>query len=253
MRKHRYSTVVTIVVLLALAACGGSDKSGSSDTDSNAGDNSDDTVNNDTVNDAPLPAECALAPYTVFVVRDGESPAGSETFEVVGAAAVQIPLVPDAEQVLTAEQSFQQGETTDLLGYGLLFGDEVFGVDDVSLFGGYTPEQAGKSRGVVSIYPSTTTPLAVGDVVTPGRMEDLGMFTTLNNLGMDFKAAPDEFMSYLNSIEGSVTVLGLNDEAICLDVDLRWQVSDFSSEATGTLTIQGIFTAPLAERTLPLG
>ena len=36
--------------------------------------------------------------------------------------------------------------------------------------------------------------LVVGDVVTPQPMDALGMFTTLNNLGMDFKTAPDEYM-----------------------------------------------------------
>lgn len=223
-------------MLVTLAACGDSDKSSNGGTKS-----------------TPLPAECTPPPYTVVAVRDGVEPAGSATFEVVGAAAVQIPLVPDKAQTLTPEQSTELGQTTDLIGYGLLFGDEAFGVNDVSLFGGYAPEAQGKSRGVVSIYPSTPTPLAVGDVVTSQSMDGLGMFTTLSSLGMDFKAAPDEFSAYLNSITGSVTILGLNDQAICLDVDLSWEVSDFSSDATGTLTIQGIFTAPLAERTLPLG
>jgi len=239
------SRVLAVAALIALAACGGSGKSStngtSGGTDSNDG------------NSTPLPAECTLAPFTANIVRDGGAPAGSATYEVIGAAAVQIPLVPDKDQLLTYEQATQMAEDTDLIGYGLLFGDEVFGVDDVSLFGGYTPEAAGKSRGVISIYPSTLIPLAAGDVITPTSMDALGMFTTLNNLGMDFKATPDEFMSYLNTIRGSVTILGLNDQAICLDVDLSWDTSDFSTSSTGTLTIQGIFTAPLADRTLPLG
>ncbi len=230
-----------MVSLIALTACGGSAKSSSNGTDGKP------------ANATPLPAECTLAPFTANVVRDGGAPAGSATYGVVGAAAVQIPLVPDKAQVLTYEQASQMGKETDLIGYGLLFGDEQFGVNDVSLFSGYAPVAAGKSRGLVSIYPSTLTPLAVGDVITPMPMDALGMFTTLSNLGMDFKAAPDEFMSYLNTIRGSVTILGLNDEAICLDVDLSWDTSDFSTSSTGTLTIQGIFTAPLADRTLPLG
>ena len=245
------SQVLAIVALAAaLAACGGAGKS-SSDGNSASGDSS--SGDTGQANNSPLPAQCTFAPFTAHVVRDGVSPAGSDTYEVIGAAAVQIPLVPDKTQTLTPSQAIELGQTTDLIGYGLLFGDEAFGVADVSLFGGYAPEADGKSRGVVSIYPSTLTPLAVGDVVTPQRMDALEMFTTLNSLGMDFKAAPDEFSAYLNTIEGTVTILGLNDEAICLDVDLSWEVSDFSTAATGVLTIQGIFTAPLAERTLPLG
>lgn len=231
----KYSQVLAVAALVAIAACGGPSKG------------------SDGATEAPLPAECTTTPYTVHVVRDGGLAAGSETYEVIGAAALQIPLVPDKAQTLTYEQAIEMGETTDLIGYGLLFGDEPFGVDDVSLFGGYTPEAAGKSRGVVSIYPHTLQPLAVGDVITPQAMDALGMFTTLNNLGMDFKAAPEELMGYANSIRGSVTILGLNDQAICLDVDLSWDVSDFSTSSSGTLTIQGVFTAPLTERTLPLG
>jgi hypothetical protein len=248
MRISRVFAVIALTV--ALAACGDSSKS-SSDGTSPSGDSS--TGDTQSANNTPLPAECTLPPFTAHVVRDGGSAAGSETYGVVGAAAVQIPLVPDKAQTLSHEDAIAKGQSTDLIGYGLLFGDEAFGVNDVSLFGGYAPEAVGKSRGVISIYPSTLTPLAVGDVVTPQSMDALGMFTTLNNLGMDFKAAPDEFMSYLNSISGSVTILGLTDEAICLDVDLSWETSDFNTSATGTLTIQGIFTAPLAERTLPLG
>ena len=186
-------------------------------------------------------------------MRDGDLAAGSPTFEVVGAATVQIPMVPDKDQVLTFEQSAEMGRTTDLVGYALLFGDEPVGVDDVSLFSGYTPEAEGKSRGMITIYPHTTTPLAVGDVVTTQPMDGLGMFTTLTNLGMDFKATPNELFGYANSIEGSVTILALNDQAICLDVDLSWGLSDVMNSGTGVLTLRGIFTAPLAERTLPLG
>ena len=38
---------------------------------------------------------------------------------------------------------------------------------------------------------------------------------------------------------------------LCIDVDLSWDYSDFSSSADGVLTVQGIFTAPLAARSLP--
>lgn len=240
MRRVSRAIAIGAVVTLAvvLASCGGSGKTGK------AGNKDDKPA---------LPAECVLPTFTAHVVRDGGLAAGSPTYEVIGAAAVQIPLVPDKAQTLTYEQSIQMGETTDLIGYGLLFGDEAFGVDDVSLFDGYTPEAAGKTRGVVSIYPHTQTPLAVGDVITSQPMEGLGMFSTINNLGMDFKTTPDEYTAYSNSIRGSVTIIGLTDQAICLKVDLAWDASDISTSATGTLTIKGIFTAPLTERTLPLG
>lgn len=198
-----------------------------------------------------LPEQCTPPPYTVVAQRDGERAAGSATFEVVGAAALPIPLVPDKAQTLTPAQVNEQGATTPLLGYTLFFVDEPFGPGDVSTFGGYEPEAVGKSRGNIGLFPDSTTPLAVGDVLTPGSLEALGMLTTFNRINMDFKAAPDELSGYLNEIRGSITILALTADFLCIDVDLSWDYSDFSSSADGVLTVQGIFTAPLAARSLP--
>ncbi len=87
-------------------------------------------------------------------------------------------------------------------------------------------------------------------MLTPGTLDGLDLVTYLNRVNLDFKATPDELTSYLNSIEGSVTVLGLTEAALCLEVDLSWQYSR-GSEPLGTLTVQGTFTAPLAPRTAP--
>ena len=51
---------------------------------------------------------------------------------------------------------------------------------------------------------------------------------------------------------GSVTIVGLTSEAICLDVDLSWEYSDFGSEPVGTLTLNGTFAAALGPRTMSL-
>jgi hypothetical protein len=48
-----------------------------------------------------------------------------------------------------------------------------------------------------------------------------------------------------------VTILAPDGSFLCIDVDLSWDYSDFGSSADGTLTVQGIFTAPLAARSLP--
>jgi hypothetical protein len=61
---------------------------------------------------------------------------------------------------------------------------------------------------------------------------------------------PDESTSYLNGIGGSVTVLGLTESALCLGVGLTWEYSN-GPTALGTLYVKGIFTAPLAPRSLP--
>jgi hypothetical protein len=243
------------LVGLTLAACGGGGGKGNggNGNGASAGDTGavQTTAATDGVgDDTSLPAECTPAPYTVTAVRDGENPAGSTDFQVIGAAGLPIPLVPDKAQSLSYEQVSEQGADTDLLGYVVFFGDEAFGPADVSMFGGYAPTEAGKGRGAISIFPTSTTPLAVGDVLTPGPLTGLDMLTTLNAISVDFKATPDELTAYLETIEGTVTILGLNRTSICVQADLHWGISGGGPDADGGLTVKGIFTAPLAERTL---
>ena len=198
-----------------------------------------------------LPGECTPPPFTVVAERDGDQPAGSAAFEVVSTAGLPVPLIPNADQSIPTDQVMARGAETDLLGYVMFFGDEAFTTDDVSVFGGYEPDVAGKVRGAISMFPDTTTPLVAGQTLTPGPASVPNLFTTLNTVNVDVKAAPEELTMYLNSIEGSVTILGLNATSICLDVDLSWQYTDGGSDPDGTLTVKGIFTADLAPRSMP--
>lgn len=245
---RRLATLASLVLLVA--ACGGGKNSksgGAPDNSATAGVE----ATTPAAEEEGLPAECVQAPYIVTAERDGEKAAGSAAYQVVGSAGLPIPLVPDAAQALTPAQASEQGASTDLLGYVLFFGDESFGPSDVSMFGGYEPIAAGKSRGTISIFPATTTPLATGDVISPGSLDDLGMFTTLNRVTVDFKAAPSELTSYLDTVSGKVTILGLNARSLCIDVDLTWAYTSGGPTADGTLTVKGIFTASLADRTVP--
>lgn len=196
----------------------------------------------------PLPAECRLPPFTVTAARDGESPAGSEGYEVVGAAVLPIPLVPDRDEKLDLDEAQERAETTDLLMYGMVFGSEPIDAGELSMFGGYEPTED-NSRGFVTIAPSSPDrPLRVGDIVTPGPASGLNTFTVLTLVGMDLKAVPGEVTSYLGEARGEVKILALTPEAMCLDVDLQWNYSDFGAEPLGALTIKGVFAAPLARR-----
>jgi hypothetical protein len=246
---HR--ALVLLASALLIVGCGGKNGDASPTTGAvDSGDATDTTSATTTDAAATLPAECMAAPYTVVASRDGEQPAGSPAFGVVGTAALPIPLVPDKAGAKSAAEVSEEGSTTDLLGYVLFFGDEQFGPSEVSMFGGYAPTAAGSSRGTISIFPKTTTPIAPGDTLTPGTLDGLEMVTTLQSVLMDFKATPDELTSYINDIAGRVTVLGLTDTELCLDVDLSWEYSN-GATALGTLTLYGIFTAPLAPRSLP--
>jgi hypothetical protein len=116
------------------------------------------------------------------------------------------------------------------------------------MFGGYEPTED-NSRGFVSIAPSSPDrPLRKGDVVTPGPASGLNTFTVLTLVAMDLKAVPGELTSYLGDAEGQVEIVALTDEAMCLDVDLTWNYSDFGAEPLGAVTIKGVFAAPLAQR-----
>jgi hypothetical protein len=196
---------------------------------------------------SPLPTECRLPPFTVTAMRDGESPTGSERYEVVGAAVLPIPLVPDRDERLDLGEAQERGKSTSLLMYSMVFGDEPIDAGELSVFGGYEPTED-HTRGFVSIIPSSPDrPLRPGDVIAPGPA-GLNTFTVLTRVGMDFKSVPGELTSYLDGAQGEVKILALTDEAMCLDVDLTWNYSDFSAEPRGALTIRGVFAAPLAPR-----
>lgn len=240
MRVHR-GLALALVALVAISCGGGSaSKKGTKNS-----------VGSTTGGETTMPAECVQPPFSVVAQRDGEQAAGSTTYAVASTAALPIPLVPNKDGAIPAADLTAKGENTDLVGYVLFFGDEQFGPADVSMFGGYAPDAPDHSRGTVSIFPHTTSPLAAGDVLTPGTLDGLSMTTPLFRVTMDFKAAPDELTSYLGTIEGSVRIVALTASAICLDVDLAWRYSDFGSKALGTLTLKGVFTAALAPRTMP--
>jgi hypothetical protein len=252
--RSRYVVGLTALALTTAACSGGSDgkastsvKADSATSDSTSADTGTDDALGST---AGLPAQCTAAPYTVTALRDGSKPAGSAEFTVTSAAAIPVPLVPNADNTIPFDEVMQLGETTDLLLYSLIFADESIDIAAVDMFSGYTPVGAGKARGFISIAPTSSAPLKAGDVVKPGQLE-LGLQTTLSQVGMDFKSTPDELTAYLESAVGQVTILGLTESAICIDADLSWKYSDFGSEALGTLQLKGIFTAPLAPRSFP--
>jgi hypothetical protein len=255
-------TVGFAVLALTAAACGGggdgkastSGKAESATSDSASGDPGTGDASGSTGDaagsTAGLPAQCTAAPYTVTALRDGSKPAGSAEFTVTGAAAIPVPLVPNPDNTIPVDEVMQLGDTTDLLLYTLIFADEPIDTATLDMFSGYTPVGAGNARGFISIAPTSNAPLKAGDVVSPGPLS-LDLQTTLSQVGMDFKAAPDELTAYLESAVGQVTILGLTESAICIDADLSWKYSDFASEALGTLQLKGIFTAPLTPRSFP--
>ena len=244
------------VMLVSLAACGdnGSDTGSADGTDGGTnvsvsvapGTEPADTV---PATGEPLPAECSLPPVTVIAERVGSAPAGSATFEVVDVVALQIPIVPNPDSTITPADVTALAATTDLLGYSMIFGDQLI-PDESAPFVLFGPVEDGKVRGFVSVFPSSTKPLAAGDVITDGLLE--GLKFPLPTIGMDLQISTDDTNTYRNSVVGQVKVVALTADTLCLDIDLSWTVN----QPTGnTLTIKGVFTGRLIERstTLTLG
>jgi hypothetical protein len=237
------------VLLMSLVGCGdgGSDAGPANGTGDGARSTEDgapgtDAGATDSTAGEPLPAECSLPPITVTVQREGSSPAGSATFEVLDAVALPIPIVPNPDSTLEPAAVAELAATTDLLGYSIVFGDEVIPDGSVS-FGGYDPEEDGKVRALVTVIPASATPLATGSVVTDGRAE--GLSIPVPTIGMDLQTSDDGTNAYLNSVVGQVEVLAITTDAVCLDVDLSWTLSQPEGN---TLTIKGVITGRLLDR-----
>jgi len=233
------------VALLALAACG---DDGDGATNSQPGETAatPDTATPDTATPLPsgagLLAECVLPPVTVMAQRVGPSPIGSDTFAVTDAVIIPVPIVPNPDGALSAEETKALAATTDLLGYSLVFADEEI-TGGGSMFFQFEPSTAGKLRGLVSIFPATGVPFVAGDVVVYGEVS--GLSIPLPTMGMDFAEFEQDLNTYRGDPTGQVAVLGITDEALCLDVDLTWKVND---PADNTLTIRGVFTGRLLDR-----
>jgi len=192
---------------------------------------------------AGFPAECVLPPVTVTAQRVGTAPIGSDAFGLIDAVVVPLPIVPNPDDALTQEEMKVLATTTDLLGYTLVFADEEIS-RSINPFSIYEPSTAGKLRGQVGIFPSAGVPFAAGDVVVYGEVP--GLSIPLPTMGMDLAEFEQDLINtYLNDPSGQVEVLGITDEALCLDVDLTWDLNDPKGDV---LTLRGVFTGRLIDR-----
>ena len=236
---------LSAAALLILVACG---DDGNGGTGASPGDTADTAATTDTAavttqpTGAGLPAECVAPPVTVTAQRVGSSPLGSDTFGLIDAVVIPLPIVPNPDGAISAEETKTLAATTDLLGYSLVFADEEI-TGGGRMFFQFEPSAAGKLRGLVSIFPSAGMPLAAGDVVVYG--EASGLSIPLPTFGADLVAFDQKLNTYLNDPAGQVAVLGITDDAVCLDVDLTW---DVNNPDDNVLTIRGVFTGRLLDR-----
>ena len=252
----RRLAIFSAAALLVLVACG--DDDGDGGTSSQPGESIEpasaavDTATTDPATTDPattepigagFPAECVLPPVTVTAQRVGTAPIGSDAFGVIDAVVVPIPIVPNPDDALTPEEMKVLATTTDLLGYTLVFADEEI-TGGGSMFFDHEPSTAGKLSGQVGIFPSAGVPFAAGDVVVYGEVP--GLSVPALTMGMDLSEFEQDLINtYLNDPSGQVEVLGITDEALCLDVDLTW---DLNGPRDNVLTVRGVFTGRLIDR-----
>ena len=242
-RMERRLITRAVAALLILAACGDDadvggggtgpppESTGIAATEATAGTQS---------GGAGLAAECVAPPVTVVAQRVGSLPIGSEAFEVTDAVVLPLPIVPNPDGALEAQEVKALGTTTDLLGYSLVFGDEEIGGGQ---FLEYKPSGTGKLRGLVSIFPAAGVPFAQGDVVVNGEVA--GLSIPLPTIGLDLAEFDQGTNMYLDAPTGQVTVLGITNDSVCLDLDLTWEMSD---PADNSVTIRGVIAGRLLDR-----
>lgn len=226
----------TILVSLAVitAACGGGDGDSTATEAANGGTSSDGAA---PAENSDRPSECDRdLPYTVRAEGLNEPTAGSPEFEVTHAFAQRIPVVPgESGNILEGaekEAADEEARTTDLAIYAIHLADYPLERDQFDGFGFARPEvPEGGTLAVVSILPPTLDGLQAGDVVRHGepQFESVTTFSTLSAVVQT--AERDNFDNAFTDMDGQVEVLALDDESICVDIDITIRDGDESIAA----------------------
>ncbi len=256
MRKRLSVAQSVILVLVLFAASCGDDDSDPEDIDEGAVDLSlddEDESSDDSegVGEAagPLPDECVIAPTTLTIEGEGV-PIGS--LDVVSGYAKPIPIVPNGDGSLDdlgiAEMN-DLGAETDLLLYTIYLSDFEIDPSSISNFSGPSPDEGtGDTTIGFTVVPTSEHGIATGDVITAEDELAYDPITTFAPMGVFFEsdAAPDGFFSTSAPNDGTVEVLHLSEDYLCL----AWtQSGDFNDgEASGTWSIDAVVAAEMLDR-----
>lgn len=208
-------------------------------------DDGDDDGGGDSDGAAALPTECTEPPLTMRLEALGESPAGSADFEVTDAVARRVPIVPrpdgetagDPEELAAAQE---EATTTDLALYAIYLADFEIDRDELEGFGfGEVQPEPGGTIGTVNIVPTTMDGFATGDVADGGDIE-YETTTTFGSLGVTVVGEEQDGFTAFDDVDGQVEILALDDDTICVDIDVELQLS-----GEPVVAAEGVVTAPI--------
>jgi hypothetical protein len=202
---RRLSMRSALAVLVLAAGCGG----GSGDA---KGDGRTDQA-------GQLPAKCVEPPYEM-VVHGGEL--GSNAFEVVSVAAFESNAFTPGTPVYAVFLADHEMTEAELPKTELLAAPEVTGPG---------------IRAHVTLTSPDGEPLRADQTVEAGTTSE-GLLPITASVFADGRGIAE---NAYNSHEGSVTILALTDDQICLDVDYRTVLSQEPN-----VVIEGTVLAPLA-------
>ena len=222
MHRAPRTIALALAVALAAAACGG----GGSDGDDAA------------APEAAVPEACTTPPVTMDLRSGGDAPAGSDTFEVTDAVARRVAILPgqmafDPSALSTLEA---EAKVTPLALYSLYLAD--FEIDRSLLSGvgfGEVPTEAGQTLGVLTLVPDTEAGFRAGDVVADGEL-GYELTTSLVPLSLAVYGDGDDTGIAYTEVEGQAEILALDDDSICIEVDVTLSTGDdLAYAASGTV------------------
>ena len=242
--------VALLAVATLLVACGGG---GGGDDDGGSSGDTDAPTTTTTEAAAALPDECPTDLPVTVGIEGGEALPGIDgaTFEATHAATQPFPIVPDPDQELGPAEAVEQGEETDLVGYSVYLTDFAFDADDVGLLG-ITPPDDGTVL-VLSVVPPTLDGLAVGDTITAGQ-PDYDTFSTLATVSTLYDTGTVEdhpFLSTTADDEGTVEIIHLDDDWLCVRWTATGQINDPSGEPSSYAIDEVVAGRLLSRASLP--
>jgi hypothetical protein len=224
--------LVAVGLVVAAGACGGSDDGRSAGGSSSGG------------SGGELPAACREAPVTMRLEALTDPPAGDADFEVTDAVARRIPILAGESQSTSDPDELAEQQAwaanTDLALFSIYLAD--FEIDRGLLegfgFGDVDPEPGG-TIGALAIVPTTEDGFATGDVARSGELE-YDVNTTFTSLGLTIRSEEHDEPEAFTDALGRVEILSLDDDTICVDVDVQIENSGQPIAAA-----EGVIAAPI--------
>ncbi len=194
---------------------------------------------------AAPPASCQKPPVTMRLEALGAAPAGAAAFAVTDAVARRVPIVPrpgggTTEDPKELARLRKEAARTSLALYSVYLADFRIPRRELSGFGfGLVTPKGDGTIATLSLVPTKRRGFSVGDVVRATALR-YDTTTTFAALSLTVTDATSGTPGAFTDVEGRVKILALDDDTICVDIDVQFLLS-------GTLVsaARGVVSAPV--------